>query len=422
MAHTFGILLLSILGLAGTLRADTTEADASVVLELTGAQLATVTNYPIDRLAVVACTNLACRPIPFQVDEMTSDGRWVLPQGPSPLQDDPPREFDGNDLLLWKASDSGETLTDPRLLLPHRAAVAVEIERSDGQSRWVYVLAMSEKAPRAKTSYVDYRPDDDLMFGHRIALGFHDGIPDRLIPTEGNHEQGDNLLDRFKVRARAAFLWGLIHFSRDEDDLTGELVGWQSGPIRIIRCQQQRVRLGWGIRSPAFSVCTFFHPDFAELTMAFSLNYPPTYFFTDIEVDVLLDFRDLRDWRLTLPGQQDIVIGASPANDKTTVSQSPTWFALQGPGLTLAQILYVSESLEPARRRFLLRDTDAPNPPEAIAGEHPAVGYRLDRWEHVAAGTHGLKAVALALPAGADVAEFIRSRQRVRVTRVQAIP
>src|SRR5205807_2017723 len=127
----------------------------------------------------------------------------------------------------------------------------------------IYIIACTDLPPRSTRIYVDYSPQLELMRGRRIALGFHDGIPDRLIAIAPDGD-GPNLLDRFKVRAQASFLWGLIHFARDEGDLSTDSVAWKRGPIRAIRCQRQRVRLGWGIRSPTFLMCTFFHPDFAE--------------------------------------------------------------------------------------------------------------------------------------------------------------
>lgn len=382
------------------------------VLEVTGTQLPSLSPVSLERLAVLACKRGDCRPVPFQVDERTADNQWALPDGPKPIFDDPPGVFDENDLLLWMADDAGEELTDPAALPPHDAAVAVEVTAAGGKiRRWIYIVACLGEPPRSVTRYVQYDPTADLMRGARVGMGFRDGIPDRLLALG----PGDtNLLDRFKIRARATLIWGLLGFSRDEGDLETELIGWQQGPIRIIRYQRQRVRLGWGIRSPVFAVYTFFTRDYAELPVALWLNHPPTWFFTDIQLDLLLDFRDLSGWQLELPKPLlPRQIGGPPVESVEPIAGD--WFGLRGPQMTLLVALHLGESLQSVRHRVLYRSGGEAAPPEDVPGERPAVGYRLDQWEPVGAGGHALKAVAYALPSDTDLDGFMDRGARAAV-------
>jgi hypothetical protein len=246
-----------------------------------------------------------------------------------------------------------------------------------------------------------------------VVLGFSGGIPTYLALRHGEDSDGANLLDRFKVRASATFLFGLIHFTRDESDLSTEFVAWHAGPIRVIRSQRQWVRLGWGIRSPTFGSYTYFYRDFAELPVGLRLNFPPTYFFGNILIRVIIDFRDLGGWSVAAPSlpapiRIDGVMTAEKAllNDVTD-----TWFALVGPEITLVQSMDLSPSLASLRQRLLYReDTQLAEPPEEVPGSLPGIGYQLDRWEAVGAGAHALRAVSYALPRQADPREFIASR------------
>jgi len=383
------------------------------VVSITGDQLALFEGSPIERLALLACQAAVCAPIPFQIDEHDPEGRWVLDHGTELNADTRPGLLAANDALLFMATDAGERVERADRLGP---LPVLEIMISDplaGSRHWVYLVAFTGAAPRSSTSYVEYDPSTDRVRGDRVSLGFHQGLPNYLAIADASGTPGTNLLDRLKVRASATFLWGLIHFSRSEDDLSTQFVGWRQGPIRVIRCQRQWVRIGWGIRSPTFGSYTYFYRDFAELPVGLRLNFPPTYFFGNIVVRVVLDFRDLRGWSVLTPS-----LSAPLAIDGTMTAQkvalngfSDAWFALLAPQLTLVQTMDVSPSLASVRRRLLYReDASRPEPPESVPGEEPGVGYQLDQWEHVGAGAHSLQSVSYALPPTVDVRQFVAAR------------
>jgi hypothetical protein len=413
------VLGMSSLYLPASCGAVTTVRFADVVT-LTGDQLKPLAGYPIGRLGVLACTAEACRPIPMQVDERDQFGAWVLDSGPWPSSDSPAGVFDGDDVLLFMAADSGEAAARARL---PSAATVLSVELIDPlspNSQWVYVVGYDEPAPRAPHRYVDYDPGGDRFTGARVQLGFRDGVPNHIAVDGGSR----NLLDRLKIRAAASLFWGWLRFERSEDDLSNELIGWHAGPIRVIRHQQQRVRLGWGIRSPTFRSYTYFHRDFAELPVGLRLNHRPTYFFSDIVIEVILDFRDLVGWQLYLPRRQErLNVGEIAARRISELNLlDDTTFALIGAQVTLVQTFSVSSSLQTVYKHLIYRDGLDPDPPESVAGQRPGVGYGLERWEDVNAGEHGLLVVSYALPPGVDVDEFVRSRTAPLQTAVKPMP
>jgi hypothetical protein len=382
------------------------------VVTVTGADLAPFAGLAVERLAVMSCRARLCRPIPFQVDERDAHGRWVLDQGPEPNRDDPPNVLDDNDVLLFMATDAGERAA--RADLPAGTAVA-EIVLHDpllGGDRWAYVASFQGSAPRTDVSYVGYDSTTDRVHGARVSLGFRGGVP-RYLAVLGSSAKDvapPNLLDRLKVRASATFLWGLIRFARNEDDLITQFVAWRSGPIRVMRAQRQTVRIGWGIRSPTFGAYTTFYRDFAELPVSLYLNFPPHYFFGNIAVRIVLDFRDLRGWSVLAPGMEaPLLIGDRITPQQAALNQAAgSWIALLGPEATLLQTIELSPSLATVRRRLAYR-TEA-DPPEDVPGERPGIGYVLDQWDHVGAGAHRLAAISYALPRDVDVREFLRAR------------
>ncbi len=423
-----------------------TAARFADVVRLEGGQLSMFDGTAIDHLALLACTVTACQPIPFQIDERDASGRWVLDQGPMPTTDDPPGVLDANDLLLFMADDAGDRVAPGVLSIPpacqggnkgkgasaacvnhptplagKEGLVGAEIalyDPLDRTTRWVYVVAFADHAPRAAAQDVEYDPLTDRVHGRRVSLGFTDGVPGYLAVGDGA-----NLLDRLKVRASATFLFGLIHFTRSEADLRTEFMGWHAGPIRVVRGQRQWVRLGWGIHSPTFGSYTYFYRDFAELPVGLYLNFKPTYFFSDILVQVILDFRDLRGWSLLVPSVPDPlpIDGNMTAQKSALESSADQWFALCGPQISLVQSMDVSASLATVRHRLLYRETVRPEPPEAVPGEEPGIGFQLDQWERVGAGAHQLESVSYALPSAVDVREFMRVRRAPLAVAVRPV-
>jgi hypothetical protein len=393
------------------------------VVRVTGPDLRMFSGSRLDHLTLLACVHSACRPIPFQIDERDPTGNWVLDQGPAPNANQASGVLQDNDLLLFMAADAAERAG--RADLPPTTATA-EIAIRDPLSHttvWAYLVGYPCVAPRSEVSYVDYDPVADRVRGAHVSLGFRNGVPDYLAVNGSAAPAGPNLLDRLKVRATATFLWGLIHFSRDESDLTTQFVAWRRGPIRVIRRQRQWVRIGWGIRSPTFGSYTYFYRDFAELPVSLHLNFPPHYFFGNIAVETVLDFRDLSGWSVLVPSLPvAIPIDGVMTPQKWAVNQlTDSWFAALGPQITLVQTMDVSPSLSSVRRHLLYREGDTSHPPEAVPGERLGIGFRLDRWGGVGAGLHQIESVSFALPRQIDPRAFVAARNTPLQITVRAV-
>jgi hypothetical protein len=378
------------------------------IVRVEGATLPQARAVPVSELSLHSCDGQSCKVIPHQLDERDPFGRWILSpaDNPVPADDGLPGRFDDRDVILFAARDLGERVPSERLPLGTIAALQVRDPLLGGEA-WVYLTRGRLPANSPGASSVYYEPLLDRLVAPRVALGFVDGVPRYLALGDGN-----NLLDRLKVRANASFL-GLFRLSRNEDDLETELVGWRAGPIRVIRAQRQRVRLGWGIRSPSFLSYTYFYvTDFAELPVSFRLSFPPAFLFRDIAVQVLLDFRDLRGWEVWTPSGGRIPVGTGVEETKHVVGDGEQqWFALKSREATLVHYLGTSRSLDSVRRRFVYREPRAAlYPPESEPGELPGVGFELDQWEGVGAGAHALQASSYVVPAGVDVRQFMRAQ------------
>lgn len=381
---------------------------SAAVVELAAAAMPSFLGARIDSLVAFRCDDQAgtCSRVALQIDPRDSRYRWVM-DGPDPSEDDvSPGFLDENDVLLLLASDAGDSRDTPDVA-DSDAHVLIEVrDPIDARSGFFHLFVLRGDAPAFNSApAVHYEVEHDRFLGPRVALGYRDGIPQSLALTGGNGPR--ELLDRIKIRAGASLLWGLIRFQRTEGDLTTDRIAWRRGPIRGVRHQLQRVRLGWGIRSPQFSSYTLFYPYSAELPVSLRLNHPPAALFGNVRIEILLDFVDLSGWEVVVPDRAPLRVGRDAAAVLARDDIEADWFALRNAEIALVQILEISPSLSSTRRRLVYRESQRPNPPESVPGEWPAIGYRIDRWDEVGAGDHHVRAVCFALDPQVDIDAFV---------------
>lgn len=383
-----------------------------------GASLACLNGRAETAVALFAC-DPDCAPIPWQLDERDGDGRWALDGGPEPNPDDPPGVIDGNDDMVWMAADAGARIAARDRLPPGDCALELSV-RQGARERWAYAVATAAPAPRSPLRYVRYDPAIDRVEGERVAVGFGAPTPRYLAVRSGAGAFGPNLLDRLKVRAHARFL-GFIPLGRDEDDIQYAFSAWRAGPVRVIRREYQWVSLASWLRTPIFETETLMTRDAMTLPVRLRLNFPPTYFFAGIEVQAVLDFRDLRGWRIAAAGTEPVPV-ASDGVARLDGARSD-WVAMRGPDATLVLELVRGPSLASLVPTIVYRESADTAPPEDVAGELPAVGYRLTEWSGVDRGAHWFAAVARALPPDADLATFASERtEAITVSTRELIP
>lgn len=424
----WGLLLgiaLMVMGFPGAALAESIPATSSAlpperaleVLALRGSEFSLLEGCPVDRVVAWACGH-GCQRILAQVDECDPEGRWVLDVGDDEAHDESRGAFDSTDWLLLAARDLGSRSTN------QPPGVQYEVQVTDplrNTPLWAYVGCappgsqdMPPPPPRVRCE-----PHQDRVYMEHLVVGFTGAFPTWL-----SIDSGENLLDRFKVRARAKF-FGVIPVRRQESSLQGRVLGWRIGPLRVIRAQQQWVQLGWGIRTPIFQSYAFFYPDFLDVPVVLRLRFPAAYFFSDIQIRAYVDFRDLRGWQLLLPGHGSPIAidGRMTPEEAALGAQVPEWFALRGPQVTLVQFFGLSPSLRTVQRRFFYRDDIAvTDPPEAAPGEIPGVGYELVDWERVDRGVHSLHAMSFVLPPDASPELLIAAQRAPLVTGVRALP
>jgi hypothetical protein len=183
----------------------------------------------------------------------------------------------------------------------------------------------------------------------------------------------------------------LFGFRRNEDDVTEEVLGYKDGPIRVVRRSRIGIEIGWGLPAPSIINEDYFYADYAEAPVHISLPFSLAYVFGDLDVRLYLDFLKLDGFRVVaegLPSGTRIV--GSPPTDRAPQDEPRThWFLLEGRSVKFFHRLRFGPTLDRLEcRLFYVDDPARPDPPEAVPGSVPGIGYRLTDWSSVRRGRH----------------------------------
>jgi len=234
-----------------------------VVIE--GAQLPRLLGCARDRLVVFRLSGQGREQVPFQVDERRcvaeggggrcceyavcglGDGRGCS-GGPSGLLPD--------DEIVFMSSEAGQCTADPGQYVEAGrggGASAVEevriVDPAASGEACLYVACLSEEpsqpVPGEGGPEVVYRPEQDSIETDRYRLGFDKERP--FLISELAVRNGGSwlpLIQGQRISTEVSHLHGTVVYTVGAQDLQGELLGFKSGPVRVLR--KVRVRVPYG--------------------------------------------------------------------------------------------------------------------------------------------------------------------------------
>jgi len=352
-------------------------------LILKGSRFPGLIGADLSSLEVTAVRHGKLEPIPFQVDEVSDKGAYVLPEGSEASMEQ--GRLGANDEIVIMFSDLGER-ADGGI-----AGNAFELEvseRDGGPHRYAYLatVATPRLSPRR---YVSYDPSRNSIETESYRVGMQNGLPVEFALRNLPDEMPSNLTDRLKVRLSARVLH-LVRFSFNEDDIRTAVRAWKCGPVRVIRRLDHSVELILGLGSPVFERHDFFYRDMIRNPFVMDLPFAPRLFFGDIRVRIDLDFNDLRGYQVLWSGMASAPVRISdPPLRIDSSGAQVSWIAIRGGAHTTVQTLAPTPDLAILNRRLYFNDDpDRPDPPEHLGGEHPGLGYVITGWEKLESGVH----------------------------------
>jgi len=245
---------------------------------IAGVKLPNVRTRPIAQLRLLAFREGRPAPIPFQIDERTPAGEYVMTR-PAGVQDRDDGRLDDNDELVFMARDAGDR-GDPKAggLSPTGWD---EIELTDpltGKRAYAYLAFFpSDPPPLSPVSYMQYRetPGSDELATPYYTLRFPKNnvfIRDIMIhPAAGGN--GQDFMDRIKMRLAVKVLAGHWSVDRTEENFVSQVLGVARGPVRVIRQTDTRLKIFLNLKSPSAVVNGSFYPCSFQFPSMLSLPF-----------------------------------------------------------------------------------------------------------------------------------------------------
>jgi hypothetical protein len=391
-------------------------------LIIKGSEVPQLCKRPLNQFEMFVVHDGKIAPLPFQIDQINPDGNYVLPEGPGPIAPSHPGVLEAKDEIVMMIADLGER-AKPGVVV---AVGAFEVEMTDalgGPPRYAY-LATGAHPALSPRHYVDYDTAKNTVDTDHYRFGYTHGVPSDYAPQSRQHENGPNLLDRFKIRVRATVL-KLFHFNVNEDNVDNRLLAWKIGPVRAVRLLTHSVRVVLGIRSPEFTNYDFFYRDCVENPFKIRFPWVPRVLFGDIEVRMDLDFTGLDGYVISWSRMNGAALKiGDPSLAKISRADPPRveWIALRGGGRMIIQTIAPTSDLQLLDRRLYFNDdASTPDPPEDVRGEYPGIGYAMTGWENLASGTHTLVSMLIGAPENYDADILLKEYQSPPTVTIRAV-
>ena len=249
----------------------------------------------IDLLGVFAFRNETDRfePIPFQVDEMTEDGRWVLDKGPEANPEEGNGLLDKRDILSFMVRDVGDRVSHEAW--PRGYKKAVELKIVDPLSRkvgWAYLFSFSSPPARSPIWYILYehgKPDGMWSLSWSqvkwLEVVYKDGY--------GGGAWGGravDFLDTFIAKACLEMFFGVAKVCLDIDEIRSSIPTYRLGPVLLHRRTYNYIPLGMGLKSPALISDGWYGDGYCHTPLMVKIPFKLDTVFTSVWLEAGTDY------------------------------------------------------------------------------------------------------------------------------------
>jgi hypothetical protein len=259
---------------------------------ITGSLFPAFNGVPVNELVLHAYRGGEWQAVPFQIDEVSITGTYVISDGGL---------LDPNDELIFMAADAGDQVSaaswpaDPSSRFYSRYAITVSDPLSASQQAWVY-LYRSTTLTRSQLSYVNWTQSLQTAAAMSYTAAFS---PTRFLGLADLHLNGSSvdILDRQKIRVE--LLGGLVKMN--EEGLISlnpaTLTLPITGPIRAatgegaLRAAFYRSRIDFDVQFDLTSLGVF-QPDFIRTSFDWispTISGINTYYDSNTPAGVAID-------------------------------------------------------------------------------------------------------------------------------------
>jgi len=223
---------------------------------LRGRDLPRMLGKPVSELRVLGLGGGA---IPFQADEVTRGGEYVLPMGERPNAVEGDGRFGELDELVFLFEDADVFSGGSSDSAPGGGEVVV---LSRGAERRAVVVLADKSAPLSKKRYIQYdhsiqRIATPYYYAEFAKNRFHfirAGVTDFSV---GEYV---DLTNELRVAIHLRTLFGLVPVQYTEDNIVCHVRRYKVGPVRLIRRGDFHLNLGLGVKGSRAAVNQICYP------------------------------------------------------------------------------------------------------------------------------------------------------------------
>ncbi|MCX5860280.1 MAG: hypothetical protein NT056_10420 [Proteobacteria bacterium] len=357
-------------------------------VEVPGEMLAPLLGQKINHLAVFSWQGGEWKPVLSQVDERTPTGQFILTRGPESNGGLSNGLFDPQDLIVFMARDSGEKA--PAGKIPEGVDRIVPTELANpvsGRHSWVYPVLFKTEAPNFHLPPVsDLREIEEGFFLKFTTYVYRALVNERgkakiptifinqlqILPEAGG--TADNIIDRQKIRGAIRFLGGLIKVPFNESIVSGGVVAYQPGPVRILTHSSMYPVFPLGIKGPKFFLDSIMADTLTLTTTIVAVPFDPGYLIHDMALSFSTDLtpaaKGMRFYD-SVNQQGYLIDGRMDENEKKFDTGKEDWRLITGPqGTQIQKTSFDPKFLAKGKSSSTYNDDEGDShPPENFPGD-----------------------------------------------------
>lgn len=248
----------------------------------------------------IRLSNRDLKSVIFQIDEMSSDGEYVCPQGEEPNISSGNGILDPQDeiVFLWEdcqpfvAENEGDTSEN---------TIRLKIQGIN-ETREIYI-SKNSSLPLSNKRYINYQHENRMLktpwyyaeLGknrfHFVRAGVKDFITEKYV----------DLTDELRIEIFLRALWGLIPIHYTEDNMVCLVKRYKCGPLRLIRRGDFHLNLGLGLRGSRAVVNQICYPQIIKVPVYVHAPVRFGSFFRDAYIEMTPVIKDVPGFSFRVP-------------------------------------------------------------------------------------------------------------------------
>jgi hypothetical protein len=381
-----------------------------------GSDLRPLNGQGEERLEVLAYREGRLTPIPFQLDQIRSNGEFALPAGAMPVAGDHAGTLGPLDELVIMGRDCGGRVTDSSVLPDN--ALEIEVAGSFGGSDYYAYIAAVISPRRSPVRYVNYQPALHVVKTDDYLLTMENELPASFSLEQGS--RSNQLAHGFEARAEARLLKLFpVHFS--EREVRSSIVAYKVGPVRVIRKIRHWLSLAHGIESPSVTRCDLFYRDSIDEPLTVELPWVPGFLFGNISVRFDIVLRGTAGLTLSWSDSRGPAISLNDKDVSLRIQEHPKahWLMLHTRDRALVGSFMPTSAINTLTVQLYYRNRSTANDSSA-ADILPRLGFLLTDWQRLTRGSHRVEFILANVPrdySGGALAQELSTGPTVRVYR-----